>query len=134
MEKIRLSGLGFAVLGIAVVLALVLAIGAHWATLQTIAWIGMAVSYSQSSTFKEALVKTFDGRHPCKLCQVVQQGKKSEKKQHRQKPMNKLDLFCFAPSLAIKAPGFLPLSTGFQRPFSALAEAPPKPPPRQILG
>ncbi len=35
-------------------------------------WVGMAISYSQdSSSFSEALAKTFDGKHPCKLCKFV---------------------------------------------------------------
>ncbi|HEY2951339.1 MAG TPA: hypothetical protein VGK40_02085 [Verrucomicrobiae bacterium] len=61
----------------AVALALVLAIGGHWAVLQTAAWVGMVISYSQDSPLKEAVVKTFDGRHPCKLCKAVQAGKTS---------------------------------------------------------
>src|SRR6184192_2864605 len=64
-----------------VVCALVFAIGAHWTLLQSIAWVGMAVSYTQNSTLKEALLKTFDGKHPCTLCKVVQQGKNAQKKQ-----------------------------------------------------
>ena len=40
---------------------LILTIGGHWAVLQSVAWVGMAVSYSQNASFKEALQKTFDG-------------------------------------------------------------------------
>lgn len=75
-------------------LVLVLSLGLHWALLQTVAWTGMIVSYSQGASFKEALSKTFDGKHPCCLCKVVQQGRAAEKKQEGQqvKPGSKLDL------------------------------------------
>ena len=119
---------------IVVVFALICAIGGQWAILQSVAWVSMAVSYSQDSTLKEALVKTFDGQHPCKLCKVVQEGKRSERKQAPQKPLTKLDLFCLTPSLTVKAPAFVPVSTDGAGATSALGEAPPKPPPRQIPG
>jgi hypothetical protein len=117
---------------IVVVSALVLAIGAHWGALQTIAWISMAVSYSQQSPLKEALLKTFDGRHPCRLCKVVQEGKKSEKTQQPYKPLTKLDLFFLSASLALRPPHFQPFSSGSQDIASAITAAPPKPPPRPV--
>jgi hypothetical protein len=117
-----------------VVLALVLVTGGHWALLQSIAWVGMAVSYSHDSTLKEALVKTFDGQHPCKLCRAVEEGKKSERKQAPQKPIIKLDFFCLPASMAIKGPAFLPVPTGCAGAISAPVQAPPTPPPRSTLG
>lgn len=76
------------------VLVLVLSLGLHWALLQTVAWTGMIVSYSQGASLKEAISKTFDGKHPCCLCKVIQQGRADEKKQESQqvKPGSKLDL------------------------------------------
>ena len=73
-------------------LTLVCAIGGHWMILQSIAWCGMVVSYSQHSSLAEALVKTFNGKHPCTLCKVVQNGKKEESKQTFLKLESKLDL------------------------------------------
>ena len=70
-----------------VVLALVLVTSGHWVFLQTAAWIGMAVTYSTGSTLSAALEKTFDGKHPCKLCRLVKKGEQTERKQ----PMLKLD-------------------------------------------
>jgi len=118
----------------AVVCALVFTIGAHWAVLQSVAWIGMTVSYSQTSSLREALIKTFDGLHPCKLCKAVQEGKRSEKKPDTQKPLNKIDLFCISGSWAVKAAAFSPVSTQVSGPISAPRTNPPKPPPRQIFG
>ena len=62
-----------------VVLTLTLSLGAHWVLLQSVAWMGMVVHYSQNATVTEALSKTFDGQHPCKLCKFVKEGKQSEK-------------------------------------------------------
>src|SRR5438876_205799 len=76
-----------------IVCTLVCAIGGQWVILQSVAWVGMAVSYSRDSTLTEALLKTFDGQHPCKLCKVVQEGKNAEKKRNAQKQFTKLDLF-----------------------------------------
>jgi hypothetical protein len=60
--------------------ALMQILGAHWAILQTTAWLGMLVSYSQSKSIERAAAETFDGRHPCAVCTAVEQGKKQEQK------------------------------------------------------
>ena len=51
-------------LQLAVACALILAVGAHWAVLQSVAWTGMVISYSQNAPLTEALQKTFDGDYP----------------------------------------------------------------------
>ena len=92
----------------------------------------MAVKYSQTSTFRQALGKTFDGQHPCGICKVVEQGKKSENKPVSLKVETKLD-FCppLAPSLLDLEP-LLPLVVPPAESDWALArfESPPTPPPR----
>ena len=52
-----------------VMLPLIYSIGLHWFLLESVAWVSLIVSYSQLGTLGEANSKTFDGRHPCKLCQ-----------------------------------------------------------------
>lgn len=74
-----------------VVLALMVSIGLHWALLQSVAWVGMVVSYSQTGPLSAAIEKTFDGQHPCKLCHFVKEGQQQEKKQDVQKPGPKFD-------------------------------------------
>lgn len=37
--------------------------------------MGMLVSFSQKDGFATALEKTFDGKHPCKLCKAVDQAR-----------------------------------------------------------
>ena len=115
-----------------VVLMLVVATGGHWALLQSAAWVGMAFKYSQAAPFKVALVKTFDGKHPCQLCRLVSEGKKSEKKQGRQNLIVKIDFFLAARALGITPP------TRFEGPWPPAAEvlerreSPLTPPPRHL--
>ncbi len=55
-----------------VLCALMISIGAQWAVLQGVAWIGMAVTYSlEAGSVSEGIGKTFDGDHPCPLCETV---------------------------------------------------------------
>lgn len=61
-----------------VVAALVLSIGGHWAFLQSVAWVEMAVNYSKDGSFSQALQKTFDGHHLCKLCKMIRAAKKAD--------------------------------------------------------
>jgi hypothetical protein len=64
----------------AVAFLLIFSIGAQWPLLQSFAWLNMFVSFSSEGGIKEALDKTFDGKHPCKICKLVREGKESEKK------------------------------------------------------
>jgi hypothetical protein len=75
-----------------VVLALVVSIGGHWAVLQSVAWVGMAVTYSKDASLSQALDKTFDGHHLCKLCKIVQAGKKAEGAHETKFELKKFDL------------------------------------------
>ena len=70
---------------------LVVSTGIHWVALQTVAWAGMIVSYSEKAPLKTALAETFDGKHPCPLCKAIAAGKKSEKKNEFTAPMPKLE-------------------------------------------
>lgn len=59
------------------VAALMTSIGLHWAVLQSAAWVGMAVAYSvERGSVVQGLSDTFDGEHPCPLCQAVSEGVK----------------------------------------------------------
>jgi len=48
----------------AIIAHLILALGAHWGVLQTAAWVGMIMNYSESAPLLTAVKKTFDGHHP----------------------------------------------------------------------
>jgi len=112
---------------------LCLTLGFHWAFLQSVAWVGMMVNYSCQGSIKDAVAKTFDGRHPCPLCKLVREGRKSEKKSEAPQVVKKIDLF------AARSPAFhFPPSSAPPVPFSLLPVArtdpPPHPPPRPFLG
>lgn len=63
------------------VLVLVLVTGGHWLALQSVAWAGMLIRYSLEGSVSQAMVRTFDGQHPCRLCKVVRQGRSEEQRQ-----------------------------------------------------
>ncbi len=117
-----------------VVLALVLVTGGHWALLQTVAWVRMAVSYSQESTLREALVKTFDGQHPCQLCKVVRHGERAAQNKDAPKPITKLDLFLGAKQVTLFSSLRLPFQINSIAPMTSRRDAPPTPPPKSVLG
>lgn len=115
-----------------VVLSLCVSIGAHWAILQSVAWCGMAITYSQGTSLEDGLVKTFDGKHPCNLCKAIAEGKKSEKKQKTQFEIKKLELFSLSAEepvfiAPVKQEGILMISILLSR-----TEVPPTPPPRFV--
>src|SRR5260370_9042023 len=99
--------------------------GMHWVVLQSLAWLGMAVTYSQEASFTEALSKTFDGKHPCKLCKFVAENEKSEKKPDPQKVETKFDPFCASKQLFVISP----MPTHPQAYFPALLARRTEPPP-----
>jgi hypothetical protein len=110
--------------------ALIIAVGGHWAVLQSVAWVSMAVAYSQTDSWEVALKKTFSGEKPCKLCHAVKEGKQQEQKQSVLKIETKLDFVCLQ-SIAYLHPA-LPFTLLSPSSHVALprAEAPPVPPPR----
>ena len=54
--------------------------GAHWMVLQTAAWTGMLISRSLSASVAEALDSTFDGQHPCRMCEAISNGQQTEER------------------------------------------------------
>jgi hypothetical protein len=116
------------------VIALCLAIGLHWAALQSIAWTKMFVANAtQSSSLAQAVAKTFDGSHPCDLCKGINAAQHSQKKQQAQPAPSKPDLICTARPIRI--------ISSFQDfhypenavPISERGQSPPVPPPRTVL-
>lgn len=113
-----------------IVTSLILAIGGHWAILQSVAWVGMVVKYSESFPLQEALVKTFDGKHPCKICKVVKDGKKSEQKQSLLKVETKLDFWLVRRPVLLYPPTAFSVFTSEVAIAQIRTESPPAPPPR----
>jgi hypothetical protein len=119
---------------IALVAALASSIGLHWGFLQTVAWVGMVVNYSQEAPFKDAVVMTFDGKHPCSLCKQIAQGKRSEKKSEFPPASKKFEFSYSVPAFVFTAPsGYWEVRwPDDSAPLVALT--PPVPPPRQLPG
>ena len=115
---------------LSVAFALIVAVGGHWAFLQSVAWVSMAVNYSKDAPLEVALKKTFDGRHPCKICIAVKEGKAQEQKSAVLKIETKLEFLCLA-QFAYLPPDlpFTLLSPGSDLALPR-AEGPPLPPPR----
>jgi hypothetical protein len=114
---------------------LVLFLGLHWALLQAVAWTGMLINYSRDASLTEAVTQTFDGEHPCKLCNAIKQGRAEEKKQEQRQPksVSKLDV-----GLVWQAAPFIFESereriAGLDSLAFSRSDGPPKPRPRGIL-
>ena len=109
-------------------------LGLHWALLQSAAWVGMVVSYSQTAPLNEALAMTFDGKHPCNLCKFVRDGHRSEHKKETQKPVVQLDVLLDASRIVICPPLVEPAFRASLRIMDSRADSPPIPPPRSLQG
>lgn len=72
-------------------LVLSAALGLHWSLLQSIAWTGMLFEFAADSPVSEALERTFDGKHPCRLCKLVREGREKESRQAGTSITAKLD-------------------------------------------
>lgn len=111
-------------------LMLALTLGLHWTVLQSVAWVSMLVNYSAESSFAEAVVKTFDGKHPCQICVAVDAGKKSEREQQKLKSLDKADWLIPETALALFRPASKPVAIPEELSLLSFVTSPPTPPPR----
>ena len=118
---------------LAIVAALACSVGLHWELLQSAAWVKMVVSYSSAAPLKEALEKTFDGKHPCSLCNEIAKGRQSEK-QSVPTVAKKFEFSYSATSFVFSAPSNYWQAELPEAFASSLARTPPVPPPRQLPG
>jgi hypothetical protein len=105
-------------------------LGAHWVLLQTFAWTTMLADNLHSNSLREAIIKTFDGQHPCPICQAIAAGKKSGQKSEGVSPMLKLEFPPLNDNFVLVAPSqfqLLPLENSCAK---SLAQKPPFQPPR----
>jgi hypothetical protein len=112
------------------VLALVAMLGAHWSLLQTVAWTTMLADNLCTHSVKEAVVETFDGKHPCCLCKAIAAGEKSEKKTEFSFQSQKLEFPPLAEKIILISPSqfqLLPLENSSAK---SLAQKPLLQPPR----
>ena len=114
--------------------------GGQWAVLQSVAWAEMLHRYSQQTgSVAVAVEQTFDGQHPCELCQEIQVAKAKEHKESPTAPTTKDDAKVKASlsNSALSASARTVEAISFPRavfaPGSSRAEQPPTPPPRRNL-
>lgn len=113
-----------------VVAALVATTGAHWAALQTVAWTTMLANNLRTASLTEAVSKTFDGEHPCCLCQAIKAGKQSEQKSTAVASVLKMEFPPATGRIILVSPAsfeVLPLQDRFADSFNS---PPLLPPPR----
>jgi hypothetical protein len=112
------------------IVAMLAAIGSHWAILQSVAWTQMLADNLQAAPLCEALARTFDGKHPCCLCKQISTEKKSEKKSDFNLDLKKLD-FSYTPvAFIFTAPEYFWNLRALEPFHFSLPHAPPTPPPR----
>jgi hypothetical protein len=114
------------------ILALLGATGGHWAVLQAIAWSGMLVENFQTDSWRSAVAKTFDGKHPCQMCNQIEAGKKTEKKSPLVELDKQLKFFCEKQSFQLAAPARFETTDSGERNYRSHLLRPPKPPPRVV--
>lgn len=113
-----------------VIAALVATTGAHWMLLQSVAWTTMLADNLHSASLHVALVKTFDGKHPCCLCKAIAAGKQSEQKKEFTTQLQKLEFPPVKENFVLIAPSQFQLVPQTNTFAEALAQKPPTPPPR----
>ncbi|MGD1020691.1 MAG: hypothetical protein ABSA12_15370 [Verrucomicrobiia bacterium] len=114
------------------VLVVVLLAGtsAPWGALQSVAWTRMLAQNLRTTSFADAISRTFDGQHPCSLCKVIASAKKSEKQTEYPQPLTKLEFPLAAQSLLLVAPTRFQLVPIGNELAVSLSQPPPTPPPR----
>ncbi len=112
------------------IVALLAATGGHFALLQSIAWTSMLAEHLQAESFSQAVTRTFDGRHPCKLCCAIAAAKKSEKKTEFPLATQKIEFPPLAPGLVLYAPAAYQLLASRSAFADSVCVTPPTPPPR----
>jgi len=106
--------------------------GGHWAVLQSVAWTGMLIEYSQSSSLRAAVIKTFGGKAPCQMCRTIEEGRQKETKLPATlKADKKCDKFFSAPVAFLEVPAPVPFSYPpvSNESASSRASSPPAPVP-----
>lgn len=109
---------------------LVLALGGHWAILQSVAWVKMAAEFSRDLPISEAILQTFDGTKTCNICKLVEQGKKAEKETDGKKLVLKLDSLIVCNEIVLYPPSDFRNEPALSELAAPRLESPPTPPPR----
>lgn len=122
------------VLRLAMVLMACVSIGVPWGVVQGFAWARMLVSYAGQTSLMQAVEMTFDGEHPCELCQLA---RKAQNKPAPQSPAPEKAAVKFLATTSETPPRlFRPPVLQWRPPvfvttFHVFGHEPEKPPPRR---
>lgn len=115
----------------ALLLGLIFSLGAHWAVLQSVAWMSMFAAYSRTASYGEAVRLTFDGQHPCVLCSFVISGKQADDtRPEQQVKAPTFDLFLETPPRIVTLTADRLPVRPFPGEWKVRTERPSLPPPR----
>ncbi len=123
-------------LRIVAVLLICLSVGLHWSALQVVGWVVMAAEFSRTRPVADALEMTFDGKHPCNLCKLVQNHGPISDREPQSSPESKSELKLFVasiwenPLVVLKSSAEIAAFPDEPRRASLARERPPVPPPR----
>ena len=93
----------------------------------------MIVTRAQTATVSEAVSTTFDGDHPCALCQVVEEGQQREKESDTARLAEVLAKLSFLRPPAVEVPAPTSVIFDFEARVTLVSprvDAPPSPPPK----
>jgi hypothetical protein len=95
----------------------------------------MLVDFSRSDTLADAVSKTFDGRHPCRMCHQIREGQDSERHEPSLVDTDRLPRVWLA-VVAVPVNAFSPLVDRLVCDTRALETVfvltPPEPPPQAV--
>jgi hypothetical protein len=114
------------------ILVLLAGTGAHWGALQSVAWTRMLAENLRTTSFADAVSRTFDGQHPCSLCKVIANAKKSAKPAEFSQPLTKLEFPLATQTFFLVVSGRSELVPTGHEFVESLLHQPPTPPPRAI--
>jgi hypothetical protein len=114
------------------ILALLGATGGHWALLQTFAWANMLAANLQTDSARDAIAKTFDGGHPCKMCKGIAAGKQAEKKAELPLQIKKMEFVNERPAAIMIASPHFPSIPATLAELHGISHRPSVPPPRGL--
>jgi Tfp pilus assembly protein PilV len=112
--------------------ALLGATGAHWAVLQSVAWATMLANHARAECLADAFAQTFDGKHPCPLCQQIARSRQAQKKSDWQTGSKQLEFASEPLAFFFCAPADFFLLDERSSSAPLLNQSPPKPPPRAV--
>jgi hypothetical protein len=111
---------------------LIVAIGGNLAILQCFGWMGMLVSYAQQDGFALAIEKTFDGKHPCKICKVVKKSGETEQSKELPKSAGKIDCILTEKTISNWTTTWIEIETQADESARLRFVLPPTPPPKLV--